>query len=38
MALGAVEELGGVGGMVESTLMDGMEETRCNLDNTFKKG
>ena len=29
MALGAVEELGEVGGMVESTLMDGMEENCC---------
>ena len=29
MALGAVEELGGVGGMLESTLMDGMVETYC---------
>ena len=38
MALGAVEELGEVGGMVESTLMDGMEENCCKLDNTFIKG
>ena len=39
MALGAVEELGGVGGMVESTLMVGMEETYCKGSRQhFHKG